>query len=693
MKIKDIKISNILSFPLKANFDSESPDITFGDKLNVIVGANGSGKSNFVEIIFTLFQAYFIEPYNYEYAYDTDKTNHPTYLTKRNDVGNNLRLNKHNKSTTGASQLYVSFLFGESDKNNLKFIRDNLAQLNTVITKYTPGLLDLSSIPINAIDIDAISEVSFKFNVNNSNKNVKVAFVLLPEANNKVQQVVDYYLRNFDLIRKVIETGINREKINWDNMVASFEFLSSHRLFSSFPTNVEFSPGLDNNISNLTVQKKNQNIKTNTDTSYVFGLTNARIGNQIRKDSRSSLTLEQAINAQFTEEASLFFRLNALLKEYLGLSIRHKGIPSINVDTLHIELFRCSNDEAIDFDELSSGQKSIFTLIFLVITSELQNGLLMIDEPEIHLHPRLQKKYFELLKDFSEKYNLQSILVTHSPVFIDEKTIKNTYRFYIESGETKIIKPDGILPSEEELIRFLSYTNSSKIFFTNKVILVEGDTDNYFFTYLLNNEIKSNQEIEFLTIGGKNSYKKWFDFLDKFKIKRYLLTDFDFLDKKTEYASLGISETRKKLASQGLTADNIAEAEMSNTDREQDVLGAFSSMTDAFINKKLSDVSQDDLITLKKGAFLKRQNKIKSSDVSLELENDATFKTNKEQTVNDLRSQSIYVLKWGELEDYLGIHNKGLQSVVDYCSSNSYSSMDTKFKDDVNDIFRDIISK
>jgi len=693
MKIKDIKISNILSFPLKANFDSESPDITFGDKLNVIVGANGSGKSNFVEIIFTLFQAYFIEPYNYEYAFDTDKTNHPTYLTKRNDVGNNLRLSKHNKSTTGNSQLYVSFLFGESDKNNLKFIRDNLVQLNTVIAKYTPGLLDFSSIPINEIDIDAISEISFKFNVNNSNKNTKVAFVLLPEANNKVQQVVDYYLRNFDLIRKVIETGINRDKINWDNVVASFEFLSSHRLFSSFPTNVEFSPGLDNSISNLTVQKKNQNIKTNTDTSYVFGLTNARIGNQIRKDSRSSLTLEQAINAQFTEEASLFFRLNTLLKEYLDLSIRHKGIPSINVDTLHIELFKCSNDEVIDFDELSSGQKSIFTLIFLVITSELQNGLLMIDEPEIHLHPRLQKKYFELLKDFSEKYNLQSILVTHSPVFIDEKTIKNTYRFYIENGETKIIKPEGITSSEEDLIRFLSYTNSSKIFFTNKVVIVEGDTDSYFFTYLLSNHLQNNQEIEFLAIGGKGAYKKWFEFLDKFKIKHYLVTDFDFLDNKPEYSQLGITETRLSIASQGITPENVVQAQIVAPQTLQQAQEASNLVFDGLLSKTLADITEDDLLALKKGAFRERQRKLKFNVITEELEKSSTFKVNVESAITDLRSQDIYVLKCGDLEDYLAIHNKGLQSVVEYCSQNKFATIEAKFKDDLTSIFTDILSK
>lgn len=692
MKIKDIKISNILSFPFKSGFDTQSADISFDDKLNVIVGANGSGKSNFVEIVFTLFQTYFIEPYNYDYGYDSDRTNHLTYLTKRNDAGTNLRLNKHRKSETEESELYISFILGDSDKKNLKFIKDNLDQLNTVITKYTPGLLNISGTPINEIDIDSITEVDFKFIVKNSVKTNKVNFSLVPKTGDKVQEMVDFYLRNFDLIRKVIETGVNREKLGWENLVASFEFLSSHRLFSSFPTNVEFSPGLENSISNLTIQKKAQNIKNNTDTSYIFGLTNAKIGNQIRRDNRGSLTIEQAIDKQFTDEDSLFFRLNTLLKEYLNLSVRHKGIPSENADTLNTELYNCDTDEVTEFEQLSSGQKSIFTLIFLVITSELQNGLLMIDEPEIHLHPRLQKKYFELLKDFSIKYNLQSILITHSPVFIDENTIKNTYRFYVENGQTKIIKPEGITSSEEDLIRFLSYTNSSKIFFTNKVVIVEGDTDSYFYTYLLNNHIKANQEVEFLAIGGKGGYKKWFEFLDKFKIKHYLLTDFDFIDN-AEFGDLGIQDARLKIASQGLSTEDVEKAQIVAPQTIQQAQESSTATFDSLLSKSLGEITEDDLTSLKKGAFWNRQRKIKLLSTTEELENNATSKAKIEKAITDLRSQNIYVLRWGDLEDYLAIHNKGLQSVVNYCSEGKFTSMEEKAKNDLTSIFGDLLAK
>jgi len=692
MKIREIKISNVLSFGPKDDFDNCPADITFGENLNIIVGSNGSGKSNFVEIIFTLFQSYFLEPYSYNYSYETDRINNPTYLTKRNDAGTNLRLNKHTEFETKESLISLKLKIGESDKKNIQFLKDNLEKLDEIIREFLPGFPILSSIPFSEIDVNSINEVTFKFIVSNTNKLTKVNFNLVTEQGNIVQSVVNAYLKDFDLYRKLVEIGIAKKRYDWENLNVSFEFLGSHRLVGSFPTSVEFSPGQENKIGSHLFQKKNQNIKTNSDTSSMFGMTNAKIGSQIRKDSRSNLTLEQAVESQFTEPTALFYKLNTLLKEYLDLSIRHQGIPSINLDTLNVEIYKYASGKRIDFEQLSSGQKSIFTLIFLVVTSELENGFLMIDEPEIHLHPNLQRKYFQLLKDFSTDFNLQSILVTHSPVFIDEKTIKTTYRFYINDGKTNIIKGENITSPDEELIKFLSYTNSSKIFFTNKVILVEGDTDSYFFTYLLNNHIKTSEEVEFLAIGGKGNYKKWFDFLDKFKIKRYFITDFDFLDD-PEFTDLGIQEVREQLASQGLTPGNVVQAKITPPQTPQQVQEASNAIFDGFLSKALADITESDLITLRKAAFLQRVRKTRFVMVTEELEKTSNFKENIETTIVNLRTKDTYVLRWGDLEDYLALHNKGLQNVVDYCTNSKYTTIESKFKLDLEYIFKEILAK
>jgi len=98
------------------------------------------------------------------------------------------------------------------------------------------------------------------------------------------------------------------------------------------------------------------------------------------------------------------------------------------------------------------------------------------------------------------------------------------------------------------------------------------------------------------------------------------------------------------------------------------------------------------LINLKKGAFLNRQRKIKLSSITEEIENNAFFEASIEKVISELKTKNIYVLRWGDLENYLTIHNKGLQSVVNYCSQGNFISMEEKHKNDLLGIFRELLA-
>ena len=79
--------------------------------------------------------------------------------------------------------------------------------------------------------------------------------------------------------------------------------------------------------------------------------------------------------------------------------------------------------------------------------------------------------------------DIQFIIATHSAIFVLPTTIEGVHRFFKEDKKfTKTTHPT-ISEDEKDLVQFLTYTNSSKIFFTEKVILVEGDSDEYFFQH------------------------------------------------------------------------------------------------------------------------------------------------------------------------------------------------------------------
>lgn len=84
----------------------------------------------------------------------------------------------------------------------------------------------------------------------------------------------------------------------------------------------------------------------------------------------------------------------------------------------------------------SSGEQCIFSMIFSIAGSIKDNSLIIIDEPEISLHPEWQEKYIEILSDaFSHYKNCQFIIASHSPQIVSRLRAKNSYVLSLHLGE------------------------------------------------------------------------------------------------------------------------------------------------------------------------------------------------------------------------------------------------------------------
>lgn len=59
----------------------------------------------------------------------------------------------------------------------------------------------------------------------------------------------------------------------------------------------------------------------------------------------------------------------------------------------------------------------IFTQVIMSIT---EDSLLLIDEPEIHLHPNAISNFMRMLNKLLEKFNSFAIISTHSPIVLQE---------------------------------------------------------------------------------------------------------------------------------------------------------------------------------------------------------------------------------------------------------------------------------
>lgn len=119
--------------------------------------------------------------------------------------------------------------------------------------------------------------------------------------------------------------------------------------------------------------------------------------------------------------------------------------------------------------------------------------LLLMDEPELCLHPNAIRKACRVLYDLPQAGNWQVMVTTHSPVFIDLSR-DNTTVVRVDCSDngviegTTVFRPDRVKLSEDEKqeLKMLNACDPhvAEFFFGGRTIIVEGDTEYTALKYL-----------------------------------------------------------------------------------------------------------------------------------------------------------------------------------------------------------------
>src|SRR5690606_11707556 len=95
------------------------------------------------------------------------------------------------------------------------------------------------------------------------------------------------------------------------------------------------------------------------------------------------------------------------------------------------------------FDRMSSGHAIIILTMTKLVETVEEKTLVLIDEPESHLHPPLLSAFTRALSDLLTARNAVAIIATHSPVVLQEVP-KSCVSIINRSGETATVdRPDA----------------------------------------------------------------------------------------------------------------------------------------------------------------------------------------------------------------------------------------------------------
>ncbi len=115
---------------------------------------------------------------------------------------------------------------------------------------------------------------------------------------------------------------------------------------------------------------------------------------------------------------------------------RNSHFIDIDDDNL---IFKSANGKRINFEQLSSGEKYVYFMGFMLKRMNINNSIIMIDEPEDSLHPTWQSQILKFYSNIGE--NNQVILATHSPHIIGSAKAESVFLLKAENDMITVSHP------------------------------------------------------------------------------------------------------------------------------------------------------------------------------------------------------------------------------------------------------------
>ncbi|RVC79306.1 chromosome segregation protein SMC [Mesorhizobium sp. M4A.F.Ca.ET.022.05.2.1] len=494
MKVKRISIENFRSFLRKATLSLD------GD-ISILIGPNGGGKTNLLDAMTISVRKYLFGNLYIQYNPQNDGAD---YTFAHNDQLNGLVFEKNSTALTKNQLVEIDIEVTLSDVSNMASM---VAGVDERKRQY--GHLFRNANVIDAIRLWKTEEIEsgqiFTYSISNGN--------VLDNDQSPARQFLEY-MRYFEIYNRMAIGEADA------GLTTPFVYLPVNRSMSGFQSTVGLSG------YNEFEQRRQNDAITSRNSGNIVSLAVSTVAQKYLKilhEDRGG-SLERLMN-----EPNIKKLTETLRNIGYDWTIKSKDINSNQYD-----IFITKQGISFNATAASSGEKELLTYIFAIFALDVRDAIIFVDEPELHLHPKWQKSLLQIFIELARTTRNQFVLATHSPTFVSPESISFVSRVYSRAQNSNIVrlsasgKIDG-----KHLFNVINSQDNEKVFFADRVILVEGMGDRIFFEAvlpLLGFKSDLGDIVEIVDVGGKGMFPQYVKVLESCAIPFHIIADRDYCE-------------------------------------------------------------------------------------------------------------------------------------------------------------------